>query len=85
MKGEDFLQTDTNNGTKAEFLWNNFVRLFPGIAARVIHWERGGSKMIKMDVDDGTVLFFIYYTPTNWNLGTKPWRLKPRELEVSEA
>lgn len=60
--------------------WVNFNRIFPDMAAHVLSHERSGSKMIKLAMDDGTTLFFMYYTPTNWNLGTKPWRLKPKDM-----
>lgn len=68
----------------AVIIWKNFVRLFPALEEQVISYERKGSKMISLLMDDGTVLYFIYYTPTNWNLGTKPWRMKPKALETAE-
>jgi hypothetical protein len=36
-------------------------------------------------MDDGIVLYFLYYNPTNWNIGTKPWRMKPRIVESTEG
>jgi hypothetical protein len=67
----------------AVIIWRNFVRLFPALEEHVISYERKGSKMISLLMDDGTTLYFIYYTPTNWNLGTKPWRMKPKALEAT--
>lgn len=63
------------------FVWDNFVRLFPSIILKVLSHERAGSKMIKLYMNDGSVLWFLYYNPTNWNLGTKPWRMKPKGKE----
>lgn len=70
---------EQEKGAKIEFVWKNFERLFPMLAMHVDSWERAGSKMISIEMDDGVVLWFLYYSPTNWNLGTKPWRMKPRE------
>lgn len=65
------------NETSTEFVWNNFCRLFPDMAQNVISYERTGSKMIALHMNDGVTLSFLYYSPVNWNFGTKPWRLKP--------
>lgn len=69
-----------NNKTTDEttnLIWLNFQRLFPEKVDNVLKVERAGSKMITIHMDDGLILSFLYYTPTNWNLGTKPWREKP--------
>lgn len=60
-----------------QFVWNNFCRLFPEKVDHVIQYKRAGSKMITMEMDDGSILWFLYHTPINWNFGTKPWRAKP--------
>lgn len=62
------------------FVWNNFQRMFPDLAEHVISHEKSGSKMITLHMDDGMILSFLYYTPVNWNLGTKPWRMKPNNI-----
>lgn len=39
--------------------------------------SRMGNKMISLSFPDGQTLFFLYNNENNWNLGTKPWRMKP--------
>lgn len=73
-----------NNGNNAEFVWDNFKRMFPDMAANVVEYTRTGSRMIALSMNDGTTLSFLYYTPTNWNFGTKPWRMKPKAVEEAE-
>lgn len=68
---------DTGKNNQLNFIWGNFKRMFPEKVEHVMSYSRGGSKMIYLEMDDGMKLSFMYYTPTNWNLGTKPWRLKP--------
>ena len=68
---------DKNKMTTAIFIYNNFCRMFPDMVSHVIGYERSGSKMITIDMDDGVKLSFLYVSPTNWNLGTRPWRMKP--------
>lgn len=81
---------NTTPDSKAELVYQNFKRLFPAMAEHVLKYERAGSKMISLHMDDGVILSFLYYTPMNWNLGTKPWRMKPKteepavESEVTE-
>lgn len=70
--------------SKADFVFKNFQRLFPDKAEHVESYERSGSKMITLLMDDGMKLFFLYYNPMNWNLGTKPWRMKPKTDEAAE-
>lgn len=73
-----------NDGNNAEFVWGNFKRMFPDMAANVVEYTRTGSRMIALSMNDGTTLSFLYYTPTNWNFGTKPWRMKPKAVEEAE-
>lgn len=70
--------------TSADFVWKNFQRMFPEKAEHVLSYEKSGSKMINLEMDDGMILTFLYYTPMNWNFGTKPWRMKPRQAEKEE-
>lgn len=63
------------------FVWTNFCNLFPDFVNKVTSVQRAGSKMISMELIDGTRLWFLYYTPVNWNLGTKPFRMKPKNHE----
>lgn len=70
---------EQEKGAKIEFVWKNFERMFPELVKHAESWERAGSKMIQIQMDDGVVLWFLYYSPTNWNLGTKPWRMRPTE------
>ena len=72
------------NNSKSDFVFKNFQRLFPDKAEHVESYERSGSKMITLLMDDGLELFFLYYNPINWNLGTKPWRMKPKSNEAVE-
>lgn len=69
------------NSNNMNFVWNNFERMFPEKAEHVVSYERSGSRMITLHMDDGLILTFLYYTPMNWNLGTKPWRKKPENRE----
>ena len=78
MKGEIVKVKDNTN---VNFVWDNFQKLFPEKVNHVISYERKGSKMIQLNMDDGLVLHFLYYSPVNWNYGTKPWRMKPKTLE----
>jgi hypothetical protein len=70
---------------KSDIIFKNFVRLFPNMGGQVLSYQRTGSKMIALNMDDGIVLYFLYYNPTNWNIGTKPWRMKPRIVESTEG
>lgn len=80
------MSNETNDRNDAmEFVWTNFQRLFPEKAEHVISYERTGSKMIKLHMDDGLNLSFLYYSPVNWNFGTKPWRMKPKTSEEKEV
>lgn len=69
------MSNELNNTT--DFVWSNFQRLFPDRAEHVLSYERSGSKMITLHMDDGLNLSFLYYSPVNWNFGTKPWRMRP--------
>lgn len=64
-----------------EFVWDNFKRMFPDKAEHAVSYQRAGSRMILIQMDDGSRLNFLYYNPMNWNFGTKPWRMKPRQNE----
>lgn len=73
-----------NTKSKVGYIWNNFKRVFPDYTKRVISYNKKGSRCISLEMDDGQTLYFMYYTPTNWNLGTKPWREKPKKIRDKE-
>lgn len=63
-----------------EFIFDKFCEMFPDFAKHTVYHKKIGSRMISVSLD--TVLgiekiTFLYNSPTDWNLGTKPWRRKP--------
>lgn len=38
-----------------------------------------GARMLRIELETGLVLYFLYYDETNWNLGTKPYRNQPKK------
>lgn len=63
--------------TKDE-LFIRFVTLFPYWKSEVRSYKKIGSKCISIEFIDGTSKVFLYYSPDNWNFGTKLWRKKPQ-------
>ncbi len=44
-----------------------------------------GARMLRIELETGLVLYFLYYDETNWNLGTKPYRNRPKKQIYSQV
>lgn len=63
---------------RKEEIFNNFSRLFPEMSNDVVSYKKIGGRAISIHFNKNTRnLAFIYYSDTNWSLGTKLWRNKP--------
>lgn len=55
-------------------LYTQFINMFPDLSDCVVSYRKTGSKTIVLEMQNGKHLFFLYYGPDNWNIGTKQWR-----------
>lgn len=67
---------------RKEEIFDYFVELFPQHYEHVVSYKKLGSKMISLQMDNGSRLTFLYMGKDNWNFGTKPWRRKPDPLKI---
>lgn len=64
---------------RADDIFHTFEKMFPIYAAKVVKYERIGSRMIELTFknEEQPNLYFLYTSDINWNLGTQPYRRKP--------
>lgn len=61
-----------------EELFSEFSNMFPEMSERVVNYRKIGSRVIVLFFEDSDqTLVFMYYNPSNWQLGTKLWRKRP--------
>ena len=67
-------------------LFNKFIALFPtyiddgGCGHRVVkNYCKVGARALRLQMSDNSVLFFLWYDNSNWNLGTKMYRNRPKK------
>ncbi len=70
----------------AKVLFEKFQELFPDMImgndtdwATVTNYTKIGARMLRMEFNSGPVLYFLWYDENNWNLGTKPYRNRPKK------
>lgn len=72
-------------------LFDKFVDLFPSALGGskekciVSSYQKIGARMLRMEMDDGHVLYFLWYDENNWNLGTKPYRKRPVKQQMHKV
>lgn len=64
-------------------LYDKFVKLFPNIIGEKC--DKIGARMLRIETCGGPVLYFLWYDENNWNLGTKPYRNRPKKQIYSQV
>ena len=65
-------------------IYEKFSVMFPLLEIQCEDYKKIGSKTIAIYLNDGTRLNFLYYSDTNWNLGTKTWRKQPETINITK-
>lgn len=77
-----------------EQLFNVFADLFPDWARTAVSYKKVGSKTLAIKfVQFGDTVadkkeisrVFMYYSPNNWQFGTKIWRKRPDKIIKGEV
>lgn len=69
----------------AQALYDEFLALFPDclgdyeVGNSVVKYNKIGARMLRIEMAVGPVLYFLWYDENNWNLGTKPFRNRPKK------
>ena len=67
----------------AQDLFDEFIRIFPKALGSseqgliVSSYWKVGARMLRLEMNAGPALYFLWYDENNWNLGTKPYRNRP--------
>ena len=74
----------------AEKLFNIFWENFRWILgqAKIKTYQKIGARMLRIEIEYGfasPVLYFLWYDENNWNLGTKPYRNRPKKQIYSHV
>lgn len=63
--------------------WDMYGRTWPFLQIKV--YNKIGARMLRIEMTDGHVLYFLWYDENNWNLGTKPYRKRPVKQQMYKA
>lgn len=66
----------------AEELRYIFEANFPDWSDGVVEYQKIGARVLKLICKGNQVLYFMWYDDTNWTLGTKLYRKKPKKLQA---